>query len=191
MKHIISYKIFEGVDENLYHGNRKGDFPPEKRRFANSIFLTSNLEFAKDFAGFDDREEFPNGSVWEVTLKDNLNLCNPMDPKIMTKLDLKSTLQNMIDKNYVDSINGTKFTKVSGLKGYDPDTDKEFDLASPDKSVYHYLWRIKNGAWRIIECEPIINKISQKYDGFFVSERGSKNVAIFNERSIKNFKKIL
>lgn len=191
MKHIISYKIFEGVGENLYHGNRKGDFPPEKRRFANSIFLTSNLEFAKDFAGFDDSEEFPNGSVWEVTLKDNLNLCNPMEPEIMKKLDLKSIIQKMMEEDYVDTVNGTKFKKVSNLKGYDPETNEEFDVDSPDKSVYHYLWRIKNGAWRIIECEPIIDKISQKYDGFFVSERGSKNVAIFDEKSIKNFKKIL
>jgi hypothetical protein len=59
-----------------------------------------------------------------------------------------------------------------------------------DDSVNFYLWRIKNGAWRIIECEPIINKIKESgYDGFFVIEKGSKNVAIFSEDSIKNFKK--
>ena len=61
MKHLQSYKLFESIiSEKLYHGNRKGDFPPEKRRFAGSIFLTNNLEFAKNFAGLDEREEFTN-----------------------------------------------------------------------------------------------------------------------------------
>ena len=37
MKHLKPYKIFESISENLYHGNRKGDFPPEKKRFADSV----------------------------------------------------------------------------------------------------------------------------------------------------------
>jgi hypothetical protein len=192
MKYLKSYKIFESLSEKLYHGNRKGDFPPEKKRFAGAIFLTSNLEFAKDFAGFGERDEFPNGAVWEVNLKDGLKLCNPMERETMKKLNLKEVLQSMISDKYVDQTNGTKFIEVStGFKGYDYDADKEFDITDKSQSVNFYLWRIKNGAWRIIECEPIINKIKESgYDGFFVIEKGSKNVAIFSEDSIKNFEKI-
>lgn len=192
MKHLKPYKLFESISEKLYHGNRKGDFPPEKKRFAGAIFLTSNLEFAKDFAGFNEKDEFPNGAVWEVTLKDNLKLCNPMEKETMKNLNLKATLQSMINDKYVDQTNGTKFIEVgTGFKGYDYDTDKEFDLTDKSQSVSFYLWRIKNGAWRIIECEPIINKIKESgYDGFFVIEKGSKNVAIFSEDSIKNFEKV-
>jgi hypothetical protein len=112
MKHLKPYKLFESISEKLYHGNRKGDFPPEKKRFAGAIFLTSNLEFAKDFAGFNEKDEFPNGAVWEVTLKDNLKLCNPMEKETMKNLNLKSTLQSMINDKYVDQTNGTKFIEV-------------------------------------------------------------------------------
>jgi hypothetical protein len=185
-------KLFESFGKKLYHGNRKGDFPPQKRRFAGSIFLTSNLEFAENFAGYDEKENFPDGAVWEVTLKPGLKLCNPMDRKVMGELKLKGTIQKMINDKYIDPVNDTKFIEVSkGFKGYDPNTDKEFDLTDKSESVYFYLWRVKNGAWRIIESEPIIKSIRDfGYDGFTVIERGSENVAIFDEKSIENFKKL-
>ena len=47
MKHIALFESFMG--DKLYHGNRKGDFPPKVKRFDGCIFLTSNLEFANDF----------------------------------------------------------------------------------------------------------------------------------------------
>jgi hypothetical protein len=79
----------------------------------------------------------------------------------------------------------------SKLKGYNPDTDKEFEINSKSESVYYYLWRIKNGSWRVIESEPIIKSIRNKgYDGFIVIERGSENLAIFSEDSIKDYRKL-
>ena len=185
-------KLFESFGKKLYHGNRKGDFPPEKKRFAGAIFLTTNLEFAKDFAGFDERENFPDGTVWEVNLKSGLKLCDPMDRKVMVELNLKGTIQKMIDDKYIDPVNGTTFLEFySNLKGYNPETDKEFEINGKSEAVYFYLWRIKNGAWRVVEVEPIIKSIRDEgYDGFIVTERGSENVAIFDEKSIQNFKKL-
>lgn len=194
MKYIKSYKLFESVTDKLYHGNRKGDFPPEKKRFAGSIFLTNSLEFAKNFAGFDERDDFPDGAVWEIKLKSNLKICDPMKSETMKELNLKSILQKMIDDGYEDQANGKKFksNRGKGFKGYDYDTDREFDLEDTSQSVYNYLWLIKNGSWQIIECEPIISEIKSKnYDGFEVIEKGFKNVAIFNESSIDKFEKIL
>lgn len=172
----------------FYHGNRKGDFPPKLRRFAGSIFLTSNINFAKQFA---DVDEFPEGKIFEVILKEGIKLCDPSKPEIMKDINLKNILQNMINNNYIDSSNGTKFMEIdgSGFKGYDYDSDIEFDIKNKSQSVYWYLWRIKNGAWRIIECEPIINEIKKhNYDGFSVTELGNKNVAIFNENNIHSWK---
>lgn len=196
MKYLKTYQLFlfESItSEKLYHGNRKGDFPPEKKRFAGAIFLTSSLNFAKNFAGFDEREEFPEGEVWEVKLKPNLKICDPIQVETMKELDLKSILQKMIDDKYEDPTNGKKFKsdRGKGFKGFDYVTEKEFDLEDTSQSVYNYLWLIKNGNWEIIECEPIISVIkARKYDGFVVSERGSKNVAIFDESSIEKFDKI-
>lgn len=194
MKNLHTYKLFESIiAEKLYHGNRKGDFPPKRKRFAGAIFLTSNVEFAKDFAGFDERESFPNGAVWEIKLKPGIKICDPTTTDSIKKLDLKSVIQKMIDDKYIDAVNGTKFNQVGkGFKGYDLETGKEFDIEDESQSVYFYLWRIKNGAWRIIECEPIISAIkSNGFDGFEVTERGAKNVAIFDESDIENYKKIL
>jgi hypothetical protein len=190
MKHIALFESFIG--EKLYHGNRKGDFPPEKKRFDGCIFLTSNIEFARDFSGADDRKEFPDGAVWEVSLKPDVNLCDPTDPRIAKELNLKNIIGKMLADGYEDEVNGIKFKSVgSGMRGYDYDNDKEFDTEDASDSVYHYLWRIKNGAWRIIECAPILSAIRNKrYGGFYVNERGSKNVAIFDETSIGDFKKI-
>jgi hypothetical protein len=175
--------------EILYHGNRKGDFPPKFRRFAGAIFLTSNINFAKRFADVDD---FPEGKVFEVILKDGIKLCDLSKRETMKEFNLKDILQNMIDTNYVDSVNGMQIKELNGtgFKGYDYDSDIEFDIKDKSQSVYSYLWRIKNGAWRIIECEPIINEIKKRnYDGFFVVE-GNKNVAIFDENNIHSFKPI-
>lgn len=175
--------------EILYHGNRKGDFPPKFRRFAGAIFLTSNINFAKRFADVDD---FPEGKVFEVILKDGIKLCDLSKRETMKEFNLKDILQNMIDTNYVDSVNGMQIKELNGtgFKGYDYDSDIEFDIKDKSQSVYSYLWRIKNGAWRIIECEPIINEIKKRnYDGFFVVE-GDKNVAIFDENNIHSFKPI-
>ena len=195
MKYIKSFFLFESLNITgpLYHGNRKGDFPPKRKRFANSIFLTSDIEFAKNFAGFDEKEKFPDGAVWEVQLRNNLNFCNPIDDDTMKELDLKSVIQKMIDENYVDSTNGKKFTgnRGKGFKGFDYNTGEEFDLEDTSQTVYNYLWLIKNGVWQIIECEPIIEKIRDfGYDGFVVEERGAKNIAIFKEDSILDFKKL-
>lgn len=190
MKHIALFESF--TSDKLYHGNRKGDFPPEKKRFGGCIFLTSNIEFARDFSGADDRSEFPNGAVWEVELNPGVNLCDPTDPKIGKELGLKEIIEKMIADGYDDEVNGIKFKPVSsGMMGYDYDDDKESPIENSSDSVYHYLWRIKHGAWRIIECGPIVDAIKNKgYAGFTVTERGSKNVAIFDESSIKDFKKI-
>jgi hypothetical protein len=193
MKHVISYNLFESESKKLYHGNRKGNFPPRRKRFAGSIFLTDSLEFAKNFAGFDERSEFPNGAVWQVELLPGLKICDVTDSDEWKKLDLKSIIQKMIDSGYVDPANGKKFgPRGKGFKGFDPEKEIEFDLEDSKDSVYNYLWLIKNGVWQIIECEPVVDSIKRAgYDGFEVVEKGVKNLAIFDEGSIKGFSKIL
>jgi len=191
MRHI---KLFESMMwERLYHGNRKGDFPPERKRFG-AIFLTPNLNFAKNFAGYDERDIFPNGAVFEVELKPGIRVIDMMDAKSWEEIGIEKILSDMIERRYIDPVNGTKFLPVSGqgLLGYDPKTQNEFEIQNEKDSVYRYLWRIKHGAWAIIECAPISNKIeSLGYDGYYVVEGSSKNVAIFSEDSIMNFKKLV
>ena len=112
----------------------------------------------------------------------------------MKELDLKSILQKMIDSEYEDPTNCKKFKsdRGKGFTGFDYDTEKEFDLEDTSQCVYNYLWLIKNGNWEIIECDPIIKAIKDKgYNGFEVTEKGVKNVAIFDESSIENFNKVI
>jgi hypothetical protein len=117
-----------------------------------------------------------------------------MDAKSWEEIGIEKILSDMIERRYVDPANGTKFLPVSGqgLLGYDPKTQNEFEIQNEKDSVYRYLWRIKHGAWAIIECAPISNKIEGLgYDGYYVVEGSSKNVAIFSEDSIMNFKKLV
>ena len=190
MKYI---KLFESMMwERLYHGNRKGDFPPKRKRFG-AIFLTANLNFAKNFAGYDERAIFPNGAVFEVELEPGIRIIDMMDIKSWEEIGLEQILLDMIESRYIDPANGSKFLPVigSGLLGYDPKTQNEFEIQNENDSIYRYLWRIKHGAWKIIECAPISNKIEDLgYDGYYVVEGSSKNVAIFKEDSIMNFKKL-
>ena len=116
-----------------------------------------------------------------------------MDTKYWGEIGLESILYDMIGKRYIDPVNGSKFfpLKGTGFLGYDPKTGDEFSIQNPEDSVYHYLWRVKNGAWRIIECEPIAGRIKELgYDGYYVVEASSKNVAIFSEDSVMSFKKL-
>jgi hypothetical protein len=180
--------------ERLYHGNKKGDFPPDQRRFAGAIFLTSSLNFAKEFATDGEPEKFPNHAVWEVKLKPSLKIFNAQDNKMVNEMDLKSIIQKLIDSKYIDPVNGTKFSEVPldySFNCYDYEKNIEFKTKDRSQSVYFYLWRLKHGSWRIIECEPIISAIKSKsYDGFEITETGAKNVAVFDVSSIQTYKKI-
>jgi len=131
--------------------------------------------------------------VFEVELKPGIRIIDMMDTKSWEEIGIEKILFDMIDDRYVDPVNGSKFLPVSGsgLLGYDPKTGNEFQIQKPEDSLYHYLWRVKHGAWRIIECAPISDKIEDLgYDGYYVVESSSKNVAIFSEDSIMNFKKL-
>ncbi len=102
----------------------------------------------------------------------------------------------MIDENYVDQQTNAKFFKLTNpngdFKGYDYMTGKEFPITETSQSVYFYIWRIKNGGWSIIESAPVINRIKELgYDGFYVVERGQKNLGLFDERNITSYKKIM
>ena len=181
--------------ERLYHGNKKGDFPPTYRRFAGAIFLTSSLDFAREFATDGEPEKFPDHGVWEVKLKPGLKIFDAQDNNAVNEIDLKSIIQKLIDEKYVDPVNGTKFFEIAGdgFIGYDYKRNVEFKITDKSQSVYFYLWRLKHGAWRIIECEPIIAAIiksKQHYDGFEITERGTKNVAVFDVNSIQGYERI-
>ena len=177
----------------LYHGNRKGDFPPapDLRRFAGAIFLTYSLNFAKSFAGCDEPEKFPNRGIWEVKLKPGLKIFDPSDDDMVRDLDLKSIIQKLIDSKYVDPVTEATFKEVNeraGLPGYDSDTNTKFKIQDKSQSVYYYLWRVKNKGWAVIECAPIIEAIKSKsYDGFESIEMEAENVAVFDENSIQGY----
>lgn len=204
MKYLKFYfnflnESYDYSNDNWYHGNRKGDFPPEKMRFAGGcIFLTSNLNFAKGFAGLNDEDEKqPTSSVFQIWLKQGLKICNPFEIETMKELDLFNLIKGMIDNKYKDELGGINFgneLKGEGFKGYDYITNKEFDLdvTNKDNWPYFYLWRFKNGSWRLIETTPVIEKIKSKgYNGFIVVEGNNKNLAIFDKNSILKFEKII
>jgi hypothetical protein len=53
-----------------------------------------------------------------------------------------------------------------------------------EDAVNHYIHRLRNGAWRIIETPAIVKFLSKKYDSIKIVERGRENIAVFNQDQI-------
>ena len=113
MKHLKTYKIFESIlSEKLYHGNRKGDFPPQIKRFAGAIFLTTNIDFAKNLEEqLSGKTRSPSSILLATTHLAHISIKpNPDDPNLLYRIPSQPSM----DGNSVDSdVELSQFTKNS------------------------------------------------------------------------------
>ncbi len=110
------------------------------------------------------------------------------DPEDINSLNaLKPIIRDLIEKKYKDTVTNASFIIPSGPIYID---GNEITNPSLDDAVNWYLWRIKNGAWRILEGENILNFIRQAgYDAVLTKERGSQNIAVFDPDKVTIVKK--
>jgi hypothetical protein len=165
------------VKNIVYHGTASKDkiqnFDLKKSNYANAIFFTDNLDFAKSFA----YDEVRDGSVQEQLL----NVNNSFDyTNKAHKEELRDIIRKLVKEGY-QSPTGIKFRNDLpsiniGQKVIKNPTTEDF--------VDHYMWRLDNGSWRIIETDKIIDHIAKKYDSINVTERGGKNIAVFNPNQV-------
>lgn len=163
----------------LYHGTATKEkiehFNFHKSNFANAVFFTKDYDFAKTFAL---EEGVRDGVVQEQIV----NIQNPFDFSNKQHIhELRPIIEELVKEGYRSENTGIVFRNnlPSITIG-----EREIQNPTQDDFVDHYMWRLENGSWRIIETDKVINFISQKYDSILVNERGIKNVAVFSGEQI-------
>ncbi|MES3005986.1 MAG: hypothetical protein V4664_03510 [Patescibacteria group bacterium] len=164
------------IRDIVYHGTalkeKIGSFDFSKSNFAKAVFFTDNLDFAKQFA-FDDVR---NGSVQEQLL----NAKNPFDFTNPEHIEeIREIITQLVSEGYKSPTMDFNNSSPSIFNGNEL-------IQNPSQSdfVDHYMWRLRNGSWRIIETDRVVDFISQKYDSIKITERGSTNVAVFSKEQI-------
>ncbi len=161
----------------VYHGTaskgkiEKFDFT--KSNFAKAVFFTDDLNFAKHFA-FD---EVRDGSV-QAQILDIRNSFDYSNPEHIE--ELRGIIKGLVEEGYVSST-GVSFkndlpTVYNG--------EKVVENPSVDDILEFYMWRLRNGSWRILETDRIVDYISKNHDSIKIVEKGATNIAVFSENQI-------
>jgi|GEM_PF-1514944 len=163
----------------VYHGTASRekieDFNFSKSNFANAVFFTKDYNFAKSFAF---EEGIRDGLVQEQIL----NIRTTFDFSNESHIEeLRPIIKELVQEGYKSENTGITFR--NNLESINIG-EKEVQNPSVDDFVDHYIWRLKNGSWRIVETDRIIDHISKKYDSILVAEKGIQNIAVFSTEQI-------
>ncbi len=162
----------------FYHGtaskSKIENFNFERSNFAKAVFFTKDRKFAESFA-FDDSRD---GNVQEQIL----DIKNPFDFSNKEHIqELRPIIEELVKEGYKSE--NTNITFRNDLPQINIG-EKEIQNPSIEDFVDHYIWRLENGSWRIIETDRVIDFISKKYDSILINERGITNIAVFNPDQI-------
>lgn len=165
------------VKDIYYHGTGAKEkiesFDFAKSNFAGAVFFTKSMDFAKQFAYDDVRNGVVQGQVLDVR--------NSFDFSKEEHIEsIRPIIKTLIEEKY-ESSTGIKFKDDLQLIY---NGKKIIENPILDDILEHYMWRLQNGSWRIIETDRIIEYISKNYDSIIINERGSANVAVFSPEQI-------
>lgn len=172
--------LFPGsiMKDIVFHGTAVKEkietFNFQKSNFANAVFFTKDHDFAKSFA-FD---EFRNGIVQSQVLdiKNPFNFSNKYHLQ-----ELRPIIKSLVEQGYQSENTGIIFRNNLSTINIGQEV---IENPSIEDFVNHYMWRLENGSWRIIETDKIIDFIASKYDSILVNEKGITNIAVFNQEQI-------
>ncbi len=187
--YVIKLKdlLFEEVNlpDIVYHGSGKDfdKFDDKMSNFRGLIYFTLDKNFAKEFAKgrktgksiiYHCKLHVKKDKVFDYANTESLN-------------ELKPIIKELIKDKYKDPITNASFIIPNWKLSFD---GKEIENPTIDDAVDWYLWRIKNGSWRILEGEKILNFIKEKeYEALLTVEGGTKNIAVFNPEKIQILEK--
>jgi len=165
-------KLFENFNKVYYHGSAKkfDTFDKSVSNYAGTIYFTESKPFAMQFAS--DRGT-DKTYLYSVNLNSK-NSFNALDKSEREKLI--PVLRDLTEKRYEDKHTGAKFySRFIVLNG------ESIENPNTEQSIGYLLWRLENGAWRIIESQPVIDAIrSMGYDSIVTIEKGQENIAVFD-----------
>ena len=161
----------------VYHGTASKEkiekFDFDRSNYGNAVFFTKDKKFAETYA----HDEVRDGSV-QVQV---LDIEKPFDYSDPEKIqELCPIIKELISLSHKSPTGVNFMINPQGMQVGD-----NF-IVNPtlDDAVNHYVHRLKNGAWRIIETPAIIKFLSEKYDSIKVVEHGRENIAVFNQDQI-------
>jgi hypothetical protein len=162
----------------VYHGTASKEiienFNFEKSNFAHAVFFTKDLNFAKSFAV----DEVRNGIVQAQVV----DIKNPFNFSKKEDIDsIRPIIEELVKECYESKNTGISFRNDLPQINI---AEREIQNPTIDDFIDHYMWRLQNGSWRIIETDRIIDYISQKYDSILINEKCITNVAVFNQNQI-------
>lgn len=178
----IANQVYEELGFNdgvvLYHGTSgilNGELDTSRSNTNEAIFLTENEIFANQFS-FED-ENRPNG----VTYKIKVNVKNTFDSNSEEKMkELEPLIREMVKDNYKYK---TGLNYKTDLKQINIG-NRVIDNPTIEDFVQHYLWRGK-GNFRLMETPVVVEYLKSKgYDSFSITERGQKNIAVFDSKNL-------
>jgi len=153
----------EGKPTVMYHGTAR-DISVFEPKQANAIFLTAKPDFAEDFAHMSAEWKARNGvadGVGQNIMPVYVKAENPFD--FGNRAHLVGLQQALGEKWWGDSyFNGEKVKST-------------FTIAD-----------VKAGNWDAIESQPVQDYIRANHDSFWVTERGVKNLAVFDPAQVKS-----
>ncbi len=163
--------------EILYHGTASSqkieNFDFNRSNYGNAVFFTKDKKFAETYA-FD---EVRNGIV-QTEILDVKNIFDYKDPEKIE--ELRPIISELIHQNYKSPTGVSFMCNPQGMQI----GERFIENPSLEDAVEHYIHRLKNGAWRIIETPAIIAFIAEKYDSLKVVEHDRENIAVFNNNQI-------
>ena len=193
-------KTLRGEPMRMYHGTARdiSEFRPKQ---ANAIFLTYDPRFAEGFA--DRSEDFMVTELFKtlsaeeqqslrnqsekIASKNKTNSIDELRDLIRVKLPTRSNVMplyvraenpfNFENKSHVDILTSYLNDNVSEIKDMDGSI---LNLSDVIKSV-------KEGRWTAIESQGIQDAIKYLgFDGFYVVEGATKNLAVYDPNQIKS-----
>ena len=193
-------KTLRGEPMRMYHGTARdiSEFRPKQ---ANAIFLTYDPRFAEGFA--DRSEDFMVTELFKtlsaeeqqslrnqsekIASKNKTNSIDELRDLIRVKLPTRSNVMplyvraenpfNFENKSHVDILTSYLNNNVPEIKDMDGSI---LNLSDVIKSV-------KEGRWTAIESQGVQDAIKYLgFDGFYVVEGATKNLAVYDPNQIKS-----
>jgi len=173
-KFLKEYK----VPNEVYHGSAKkfNSFDSTKSNYRGLTYFTTNINFAKSFAS---GRGLGKGIIYKVQLPSDIKIFDITEEGNVQKLT--QIIAELVKERYKDPVTGLDYSPENKTIALNGETIKN---PSDDQMVQHFVWRLQNKSWRMLEGERVLKFIeSLGYDGLVTKEGNNDNVGIFASKT--------
>lgn len=165
------------VKDIVYHGTASKEkietFDFNRSNYGNAVFFTKDKKFAETYAFDEVRDGLVQAQI--------LDIKNPFDYNDIEKIEeLRPIIKELISLSHKSPTGANFMINTQGMQV----GENFIENPTLEDAVNHYIHRLRNGAWRIIETPAIVKFLSEKYDSIKIVEHGRENIAVFSQDQI-------